>query len=219
MDITRNRLWQIVGAATSSTGGHDMSHVRRVYRLAMRLAGFYPEADRDILTAAVILHDIARREEDDDASGVIDHAILGAEKAEQILLELGWTEEAARAVANCVRRHRYRSEGAAPDTMEAKILYDADKLDSLGAVGVGRLFMLSGQYGEQLYIDPPAGFGRDGNAPKISEFSQYSPNLEYLLKMRHIPDRLFTQAARDIAAVRIARMDRFFEELREEVEG
>ncbi len=215
----KNKLWQIVGAAAGMSGGHDLSHVRRVYRLAMRLSDFYPEVDRELLTAAVILHDIARREEDDDASGIVDHAMLGAEKAEQILLELGWDAERASAVAACVRCHRYRGEENAPRTIEAKILYDADKLDCLGAVGVGRLFMLSGQYGERLYIEPPAGFGRDGHAPRISEFAEYSPNLEYLLKMRHIPEKLFTQAARDIAAVRMARMDRFFEELKEEIEG
>lgn len=215
----KNKLWQIVGAAASTSGGHDLSHVRRVYRLAMRLADFYPETDREILTAAVILHDIARREEDDDASGVIDHALLGAEKAEQILLDLGWDKACAVAAAECVRRHRYRGDEPAPDTIEAKILYDADKLDCLGAVGVGRLFMLSGQYGERLYIEPPPGFGKDGRAPKISDFAEYSPNLEYLLKMRHIPEKLFTQAARDIATVRMERMDRFFEELREEIEG
>ena len=215
----KNKLWQIVGAAASTSGGHDMDHIRRVYKLAIRLADFYPEANREILTAAVILHDIARAEEDDDPSGIIDHAELGAQKAEQILLDLGWSADRAAAAAECVRRHRYRREESEPVTIEAKILYDADKLDSLGAVGVGRLFMLSGQYGERLYIQPPPGFGKDGRAPKISSFAEYSPNLEYLIKMRHIPERLFTQEARDIAALRMARMDRFFEELREELEG
>ena len=213
-----DNIWQIVEAASKNADAHGLSHVRRVYRMSMALAKHYSEADIEILTAAVILHDIARKEEDDDACGLIDHAMLGAEKTEQMLLELGWNEDRARRAADCVRQHRYRG-GDIPDTIEAKLLYDADKLDSLGAIGVGRLFMLSGQYGEQIYIDPPPGFGQDGNANRISDYKQYSPNLEYMLKMRHIPERLFTPEAKDIAATRMERMDRFFEELREEIEN
>lgn len=211
-----NTLWQIVDAAVS-VGGHDMGHIRRVYRLAMKISAEFTGIDRDVLKAALILHDIARDEEDNDARGLIDHAILGGEKAEQILLELKWEPEKAAFVKECISTHRYRSSQPPPATLEAKILFDADKLDSLGAVGVGRLFMLSGQYGEQFYIEPPAGFGEDGNTPKIVNFEQYSPNLEYLLKMRHVPKGLFTEPARRIAEVRMERMDRFFAELRQEI--
>lgn len=188
-----------------------------MYRLAERLAGAQGKVDGDILFTSVILHDIARKEEDMDTSGQTDHALLGAQRAERLLIGRGWDPERAARVAQCVRTHRYRSRAEAPQTIEAKILFDADKLDCLGAVGVGRMFMLSGQYGEQLYIEPSAGFGEDGAAPHILNFAQYSPNLEYSLKMRHIPNVLFTDAARELAGERMARMDRFFNELRQEI--
>ena len=215
MDRDEN-LWAAAEQALSC-GGHDLSHVRRVYAFAMKLAESFPDIDEEILSASVILHDIARVEEDNDPDGRIDHAVLGAQRAEELLLSRGWEPARAAWAAACIRTHRYRGGGDGPATEEAKLLFDADKLDCLGTVGVARMFMLSGQYGEQLYIVPPKELEMRGHAPKISDFSQYSPNLEYLLKMRFIPERLFTEPARALAKPLMARMDRFFDELREEL--
>ena len=213
-----NQLWA-VAEERLGCAGHDMSHVRRVYARAMKLCSHFPECDKEVLSDAVILHDIARLEEDHDPAGRIDHAALGAELSHGILREHGRSEAHIGKVAECIAAHRYRSAGEKPASIEAKILFDADKLDCLGAVGVARMYMLSGQYGEQLYIAPPEDLEMTGHAPRISDFSQYSPNLEYLLKMRFVPARLFTEPAKEIAAVLMARMDRFFEELREELDA
>ncbi|MEG0767185.1 MAG: HD domain-containing protein, partial [Clostridia bacterium] len=109
-------LWKEVEQILSCSA-HDLSHVRRVFRMAERLAGVESmagrgDADRHILGAAAILHDIARVQEDQDETRTIDHARLGAQMALEILREKGWTELDAQRVAACISTHRYRSGNA-----------------------------------------------------------------------------------------------------------
>lgn len=214
------RLWDILREAGELGGNaHDLSHVRRVHKMCLHLLDYHIDADKEILTAAVILHDIARAAEDNDKSRLIDHAVLGAQQAEDILLDFGWTAQRAAHVRDCIAQHRYRSSGDAPQTIEAKLLYDADKLDSLGLIGVARSYMLAGEYGEQLHINVPAEFKKeDIGAPRVHDFAQYSVNLEYYVKLRHIPKRLFTDEARRIAEKRLKKMDEFFAGLEWELE-
>ncbi len=209
-------LWGIV-KASSEADQHSLSHVRRVHRLCMRLLAAHPTADKEIVTAAVILHDIARIDEDNDPSHIIDHALLGSEKAEEILLNLGWLPDRAKHVRDCIATHRFRNSGNAPQTIEAKLLFDADKLDSLGLIGVARVFMLSGQYGEELYVPLSPEQRKLEYAPMVHQFAQYAPNIEYYVKLRHIPERLFTDAAKQIANIRLAKMTAFFEGLASEL--
>ncbi|MBI3537413.1 MAG: HD domain-containing protein [Chloroflexi bacterium] len=114
---------------TGAESAHDFDHILRVLALAKRLARV-ERADLTIVRAAVLLHDIARA--DEDASGK-DHAQLAAERAHSILLERGAPRAHADAVAHCIAAHRFRG-ATQPQTLEAKILFDADKLDSIGAI-------------------------------------------------------------------------------------
>lgn len=68
-----------------SCSAHNVEHIMRVYNLCLHLAENEPDIDIDILKTAVLLHDIGRVKEDNDDSGRIDHAILGAKMAENIL--------------------------------------------------------------------------------------------------------------------------------------
>ena len=122
---------------------HNMDHVMRVYNLCINLAKYQKAINLEILKIAAFLHDIARVKEDQDDSGKIDHAVLGAEMAVKILRDLRYPEKKIELIRHCIISHRFRGEKE-PKTIEAKILFDADKLDIIGAIGIARSFMIAG---------------------------------------------------------------------------
>ncbi|MFA5820938.1 MAG: HD domain-containing protein, partial [Candidatus Gracilibacteria bacterium] len=133
---------------TSSRGSHDWEHTLRVRALALHI-GQREHADLEIIELAALLHDIARAKED-EKSGSIDHAVLGAKLASKILKKLSYPKEKISRVAHCIECHRFRNKHT-PKTLEAKVLFDADKLDSIGAVGIGRAFLFAGEIGAKLH--------------------------------------------------------------------
>jgi uncharacterized protein len=203
---------------------HDMDHVMRVYGMCMRLAEDERGIDLNVLRAAALLHDIARVEEYGDPSGMTDHAVLGADKAARVLQGLGYPDEKIGRIRHCIVSHRFRG-GVEPETREAKILFDADKLDMVGAVGIARSFIIAGQYGQRIYSDTPMDeYAREnlvGGTPggRIKDISNHTPNLEYDIKLKHVPSRILTERARELIRERSAFMDEFFERLRREIAG
>ena len=203
-----------------SCSAHNMEHVMRVYDLCRLLAAGEKDTDMEILLVSALLHDIARVEEDGDNTGMTDHAILGAEKAGKLLESLGYPEENIKGVKHCIITHRFRSS-AKPKTIEAKILFDADKLDVLGAVGLVRTYMMSGQYGQSLDFDfekYSLKENSDDNG-RLKDMSRHSPFIEYECKYKKIPDKLYTDRAKEIAAERLAFMNNFFKRLKDELRG
>jgi uncharacterized protein len=206
---------------------HDITHVMRVYNLCLELAKYEPKVDLDILRTAALLHDIARTKEDKDVRAGflhVDHAALGAERSAKILRELGYSEDKIERVKHCIASHRFRGENP-PRTVEAKILSDADKLDVLGATGIARSFTIGGENGQKIYSDTPvdeyikenlAGGRANG---RIIDPSKHASNLEFETKFKHIPDKLYTQRAREIARERREYMRQFFERLKREIDG
>ena len=200
---------------------HDLDHVLRVCNLCEKLAGYENKVDMDVLIPAALLHDIARLIEDEDTSGEIDHAVLGSEMAQQILKQLNYEDLMIEKIKHCIISHRFRS-GYSPETVEAKILFDADKLDVIGAIGIARSFMVAGQHGEKLFRDISIEQYREENVGengRIKDNSKHAINLEFELKLKKIPERLYTDKAREIAWKRITYMEEFFKILREEVKG
>ncbi len=200
---------------------HDFDHVMRVYNTCLSLAEPEKDLDFDVLIPAVLLHDIARFKEDEDRTGQTDHAILGAEMAEAILIELGYESGQIEKIKHCIRTHRYRS-GYLPDTIEAKLLFDADKLDVIGAVGVARSFMLAGKHGERIYLDVNINDYLNENTcsnGRVKDLSKHSSNIEFELKLKKIPEKLYLKKSREIAAERIAYMTDFFKTLKAEING
>ena len=130
----------------------------------------------------------------------------------EILRRLGADPNCIRRVADCVRRHRYRG-AARPVSREAKLLFDADKLDSLGAVGIGRAFLFAGEVGARLHNTPAAARRAQDYGPGDTAYR------EWLVKLRHLPGRLLTAAGRRMAADRAAFAAAFFERLDGEVAG
>ena len=193
----------------SASGCHDFDHTLRVLANAKMLAAELPEADGEIVALAAILHDIARPEEL-ASQGKVCHAAEGAKIAKQMLLDFGASRETARAVADAVRSHRYRDE-VIPTTLEAKIVFDADKLDSLGAVGLGRAFLFAGHCGARLHNTEEEAL----NSPAYSrEDTAYR---EYLVKLRHLPGAMLTAPGRTEGTRRLRFMRRFFDRLDAEI--
>ncbi|NIQ08072.1 MAG: HD domain-containing protein [Candidatus Korarchaeota archaeon] len=207
-----------------SCSAHHMDHVMRVYRLSLHLAKDIPDVDLDILRPAVLLHDIARVKEDRDTSGTIDHAVLGAEMAENILEDLHYSQEDISNIKHCIRTHRFRSKKE-PKSIEAKLLFDADKVDVLGAVGIARSFMIAGQYGEQMYTDVNINdYVKDNlvggqKTGRIKDISKHTPNLEFETKFKKIPEKLHTKKAKTMARERLKFMRLFFHRLKREING
>ena len=203
---------------------HSMAHVWRVYRLCLKLAAEETNVDVEVLELASLLHDIARVREDTDDTGMTDHAVLGATMAEPILRDAGYPEATIHHVCSCIATHRFRGD-AIPTTIEAKLLFDADKIDSLGAVGIARAYMLAAGYGEAIYCDENVAeyVARNhvgGTATgRIRALGEHTPNLEFEIAFKRIPDRLFTRQARSFAIDRLAVMQAFFDELKAELDG
>lgn len=206
---------------------HDIAHVMRVYNLCLELANYEPNVDLDILRTAALLHDIARTREDKDVQAGflnVDHSVLGAEMSDKILRQLGYSEEKIERVKHCIASHRFRGENP-PRTIEAKILSDADKLDVLGATGIARSFTIGGENGQKIYSDTPIEeyikenlVGGKANG-RIIDPSKHASNLEFETKFKQIPDKLYTQKAREIAKERLEYMQQFFERLKREIDG
>jgi uncharacterized protein len=193
----------------STSGCHDFDHTLRVLSNARMLTEQLPEANRETVELAALLHDIARPEEL-ASQGKVCHAAAGAKIAEKLLLELGATPETASSVAAAVRSHRYRDE-VPPETLEARIVFDADKLDSLGAVGLGRAFLFAGHCGARLHNTEAEAL----NSPAYSrEDTAYR---EYLVKLRRLPAAMLTEPGRTEGARRLRFMRRFFDRLDAEI--
>jgi uncharacterized protein len=191
-------------------GSHGPDHTERVFQNAMAI-GRNMDARLDILAPAALLHDIGRSEEH-RSQGQVCHAFFGAELAEDILAKLGYSEEDRAAICHCIRAHRFRG-ATQPESLEAKILFDADKLDSIGAIGIGRAFLFAGQIGAQLY-NPDADHGQ--TAPYSAEDTAYR---EFQVKMCKVCSMMLTQMGRKIAKRRHDFMEIFFAELNLEIYG
>lgn len=198
-----------------SDSAHDFEHILRVMRMAEYLAQ-HEGGDVEICCAAALLHDIARHEEDTSAGQgepvVMDHAQVSAEDARAFLLQNGADKEFAARVAEAIRSHRFRGT-MQPETLEAKILYDADKLDSIGAIGVARAYAVCGVLNQKLFSEPKA----DAVATRQQHNAEHTPVDEFNVKLKHLRDRFFTPSARKIADERHAYMVGFFQELTKEV--
>ena len=190
---------------------HDLDHTLRVLKNAEKLLTFIPEAKADIVRLSCLLHDIARPEED-AGQGKCCHAELSAVYAGTILKNAGVETDIIEQVVNAIRRHRFR-RGEAPDTIEAKILYDADKLDSLGAVGLGRAFLFAGHCNARLHNSEKEALASQPYSREDTAFR------EYLVKLRFVPEKMFTGQGKKIALKRVRFMEEFFSTLDAEING
>ena len=191
-----------------ASGCHDFDHTLRVLRNAELLAKELPAADLRIVRLAALLHDFARPEEM-AAKGKLCHAVLGAELVRPLLAEAGFEPETVDRVSQAVLTHRYRANRI-PATLEAQIVYDADKLDSLGAVGIGRAFLFAGREHARLHNTREEALG---SAEYSREDTAYR---EYLVKLSKLAGCMLTAPGHRIAGERAGFMHEFFDRLNSE---
>jgi uncharacterized protein len=202
---------------------HSMDHVMRVFNLCLRLAEG-EDVDIDVLKAAALLHDIGRVREDQDQTGGTDHALVGSEMAGPILREAGFPGEKIRRVQECILSHRFRT-GREPFSLEARILFDADKLDTLGAVGIARSYMWVGRNNARMYYKPRSledyiRGNLSGNANgRIQDKTKHSPQIEFETKWKRVREKLHTEKARKIFDERFAFLEEFLDRLEREIRG
>lgn len=200
---------------------HDLDHVFRVCNLCLLISKDEEDVDLKVLIPSALLHDIARMEESKDKTGKLDHAILGSEIAENILRKLDYKEERIEKIKHCITSHRYRT-GNELNTLEARILFDADKLDAIGASGIASTFMISGQFGQRLTVNDSIKEYLESNSVengRLKDVSKHRPFIEYEIKFKKIPDKLYTKRAKEIGKERLEFMDIFFNRLKLELDG
>jgi uncharacterized protein len=177
-----------------SDSAHDCEHVYRVLNYALDIAEYERGVDYDLLITACLLHDVGRAEQ--FANPAIDHAQAGAKTAENWLITNGYAPEFAESVRDCIRTHRFRSD-MPPQSLEAKILFDADKVDVCGAMGIVRTIQYCDTVSRPVYTLSPDGMVSDGTNDGAPSMMQ-----EYKFKLENLYGKFFTQRGTELAAAR-----------------
>src|SRR6266699_1737588 len=201
----------------SGDAAHDYDHLVRVIALADKIQAS-EGGDLPTIWAAVALHDIGQERERRQSS---DHALIGAELAAELLKDTPFPPQSIPGVQQAIREHRITG-GITPQTLEGRILYDADKIDCLGAIGIGRLYCITGRYHQKVYSPVPAGIIEPIDPVMIRSLRRspdYSPSIEFQLLFANLPQRMTTSTGRELARERFVYMQQFFNRLRQEIEG
>ena len=184
--LVNKTIAYIEGLFRGNAGGHDAAHSLRVYRNAMKIAETEPEADKEIVALAALLHDAD------------DHKLFHTENNENtrsFLMENRVPEETIDQICAAINAVSFsQNRGKRPDTIEGRIVQDADRLDALGAIGIARTFAYGGEHGRPLL-----------------ESMQHFHDKLLLLK-----DAMNTESGRALAEGRHAFLEAFLRELEEE---
>ena len=192
---------------------HGFEHVLRVYRIAEHLAE-KEQADLEIVHAAVLLHDV-QGSSIGEVGQREGHHETSAQFAGDFLKKEGWPQEKIAAVQHCIQTHRFRSPKT-PETIEAQVLFDADKLDAIGAIGAVRAVAYAVLNEQPPYAQPSETFL---NTLEKEPGEVHSAYHEFLFKLSKIKDRLYTQTGKALAEARHEFLNEFFEQLKAEVGG
>lgn len=212
---------------------HDFDHIWRVTQLATQLAQA-EGADVTVVQLAALLHDVPLMMDHDTGIESTDtesssaeestgtsaqhvrqaHHLAAAAFAKTFLSKRGLAAAQVDNVVHAIEAHRFRDQSIAPATIEAQCLYDADKLDSIGAIGVARAYAYAGAHGSRLWTNALV------TVPPLSEKpigADYTPVHEFVYKLQRLLATLHTPTARRIGAERHAFMVNFFEHLDDEM--
>ena len=209
MNRTTFALLEQYMQACMKDSAHDQEHVWRVLNNALEIAREEPSVNWDVLIAAALLHDISRAEQLADPK--VDHALHGADKAHAFLTAQGFPADYCEHVHQCIRTHRFRKTEP-PASLEAKILFDADKLDVAGAIGIARTLAYNGATGRPIYTRDAQGRVSDGTKDAADSFFR-----EYKFKLEHICDHFLTKRGQALARQRHAAAIAYYEALLQEV--
>lgn len=191
----------------SEDGAHDLSHLQRVWH-NVRTLHAQEGGDLEVMLAAVLLHDCVAVEKNSPLRSQASR--LAAEKASRVLSALDWPTAKTAAALHAIEAHSF-SANITPITLEAKIVQDADRLDSLGMLGVARTFYVAGRMGSALYdpLDPEA---------KARDYDDQRFCLDHFqTKLLHLADGFQTATGQQLAQVRHQRLKGFMELFKEEI--
>ncbi len=219
----RTEIWETVDLYyPKHDWAHGRSHIQRVVRMAMKI-GKQEGANLEIIELAAILHDIFENREAQASIEGFRHEIEGSKEARKILTKLGIADGTVDAVCHCIESHRKRSGRIKPETIEAKCLFDADKLDCIGAIGIIRSAFISFDRKQEFYReeDNIDAYKRRNIRPDgtIIDFALHSSNLEYELSLKGVVSRMYTETGKRLAKERAAFMDGFYDRLGKEIKG
>ncbi len=223
VDSILTKVWEIADSYyPRHDWAHGRNHIERVLRMAKEI-GKQENANLEIIELAAILHDIFENREAHSNIEGFRHEIEGSNEARRILTKVGAAESTINGVCHCIESHRKRSGIIEPQTIEAKCLFDADKLDCIGAIGIIRSTFVSFDHQQEFYREEKdleaykhRNLRRDGT---IIDYAQHSSNLEYELSLKDVAKRMYTETGKKLANERSAFMDEFYSRLREELQG
>ncbi len=176
----------------------------------------------EVIELAAIMHDLFENKETHSGIEGFRHEIEGSREARKILKDLGLVDRTLDAVCHCIESHRKRAGRTSPQTIEAKCLFDADKLDCLGAIGIVRCAFVSFDHEQEFYKEEDIENYKQRNIRQdgtIIDYTQHSSNLEYELSLKEVAKRMYTDTGRKLAKERSAFMHEFYDRLGKELKG
>lgn len=196
----------------NAEGGHDWWHIYRVWKLALQIA-MEEEANLFIVGMGALLHDIA----DSKFNGGDEE--IGPKKAIEFMNEIGLHEDIINHIEAIIRNISFHKtfEEKKFDSLELRVIQDADRLDAIGAIGIARAFNYGGHKNFKLYdpgIDPIAYTDKESykksDAPTINHFYE---------KLFILKDLMNTQTGKKLAEKRHEYMEQFVDQFKNEWEG
>lgn len=209
--------YEILEREGCQDASHDFDHIVRVMALADTIRT-QEGGEAAIIWAAVAFHDLGQERERQYGG---DHALISADMAENYLTGTIFPQSAIPAVQQAIREHRMTG-GRKPQRVEGRVLYDADKIDCLGAIGIGRLYSITGRYNQKIYAPLPLDVTEPVDPLTIRTLRRrpdYSPSIEFQLLFGNLPERMTTSTGQILAQERFDYMKEFFHRLKLEVEG
>jgi len=207
-DLIKKLERALISSQDAVDASHDVTHCRRVLQNAKEIASGEGAANLTVLTAAAYLHDMVNVPK--DADNRERASSLSALAARPILKSLGFGEEDIAAIQHCIEAHSF-SANIKPETLEARILQDADRLESLGALGIARTFYIAGKMESDLF---------DGEDPFAAQRTlndkQYAVD-HFKIKLLNLVETMQTDAGKRIAQHRTNSMRQFLDSLAEEL--
>ena len=173
----------------NNSGGHDTAHSLRVYKNALEIAGNEPGCDMTVVSLAALLHDV-------DDHKLFDHK--NNENAREFLSDSGVPNEKIEEICSVINSVSFsKNRGKKPETLEGKIVQDADRLDAMGAIGIARTFAFGGEHGRSI-------------EESVLHFHE---------KLLLLKDEMNTESARKIAESRHAFLEEFLSHYYEEIKS
>jgi uncharacterized protein len=196
----RPALVRMATQAGATDQAHDLNHLERVWATAKTLLSSHPQADPLVVMAACYLHDLVNLPKNHPERPQASR--LSAQHAQAELSKLGFPQDTLRGVVHAIEAHSF-SAAIRPETIEAKIVQDADRLDALGAVGLARMFHIGGQLGRSLaHPTDPLAQGRP-----LDDMRYTLDHIEN--KLLHLPASMQTAEGRLLAQSRVQLLIRF----------